>query len=68
MQRHFGRLHGVGESFQGGRPILEWMDEIKNVAILRSGSSRPRLVALSFHEFDDPLSEIGMRWISARLC
>jgi hypothetical protein len=23
MQRHFGRLHGVGESFQGGRPILE---------------------------------------------
>jgi len=27
-------------------PILEWMGEIKNLAILRSGSSRPKLVAL----------------------
>jgi hypothetical protein len=74
MQRLFGRLHSVGESFQGSRPILVWMGEIKNFAILRSAPGRfvrigeeadrraradQDQLPCSFHEFDDLFREIG---------
>jgi hypothetical protein len=40
MQRLFGRLHSVGESFPGDRAILVGVGEIENSAILGRAPGR----------------------------